>query len=165
MTASTAKPTRCNPTKTPNAGAARIALLPRLSFLLNTAGLQGFMLLLGAYNQAARAAALTGLRGRTQAAVWTGGAGRRGKRDAHQGVTPRIGRFCPVSAGLSGRATGDPIGPVDREGAEIKALLIVSPPAVIQRNRAEQIDGMIRLTGHQQGGINIAGIDHMSFWQ
>jgi hypothetical protein len=56
---------------------------------------------------------------------------------------------------------GDPIGPDDREGTEIEALFTVSPPAMIQRDRTEQIDGMINLARDQQGGIDIAGIDHV----
>ena len=60
---------------------------------------------------------------------------------------------------------GDPIGPDDREGTEIEALFTVSPPAMIQRDRTEQIDGMINLARDQQGGIDIAGIDHVGFRQ
>ena len=32
---------------------------------------------------------------------------------------------------------------------------------MIQRDRTEQIDGMINLARDQQGGIDIAGIDHV----
>ena len=75
-----------------------------------------------------------------------------------QGSAPLVAGFRPIPAGLAGRAVGDPIGPDDREGTEIEALFILSPPAMIQRDRTEQIDGMINLARDQQGGIDIAGI-------
>src|SRR3954454_23293872 len=126
-------------------GATGIAFLPDLAFLLDTTRLQSFMLRLEADNQAAGAAALTGERRRAQGPVRAGGACRRSKSDADQGSAPPVAGFRPVPAGLTGRASGDPVGPDDREGAEIEPLFTVSPPAVIQRDRAEQIDGVINL--------------------
>ena len=70
-------------------------------------------------------------------------------------IIPRL----PHPAGLADRAAGDLLVPQDREGPEIEALAVASPPAAVRQHRAEQVDGMLSLAGDQQRGVDVAGID------
>ena len=83
--------------------------------------------------------------------------------DPHHGRSRLIIPRLPHPAGLADRAAGDLLVPHDREGPEIEALAIAGPPAAVRQHRAEQVDGMFGPAGDQQRGVDVAGIDQVSF--
>jgi hypothetical protein len=95
--------------------------------------------------------------------VRTGTARVQREADPHHGRSRLIRPRLPHPAGLDDRAAGDLLVPHDREGPEIEALAIASPPAAVRQHRAEQVDGMFSSAGDQQRSVDVAGIDQVSF--
>jgi hypothetical protein len=71
---------------------------------------------------------------------------------------------CPTATPLPHGTQGLLLLPVDHKMAGIESLSRSSLPSVIRPGRAYQVHAVLALTGDEQFGIQVAGIDNVQAW-